>query len=214
MQPGPPAGDPTNLQFEKAEFAGDTRVCTLCKNSLGNPFYTYAGHPICATCSTLRGKLKQSDAITPQAVLYGVGAAAVGAVIYAIVSAIGFNWSLIAILVGWMVGKAIRTGAGGQGGLRLQILAVVLTYLAITFGPILAVLYRTEIPLSQISIPRLFGLAVRLPFIELEANVFQGLLNIVILAFGLVQAWRYTKGSPHELLGPFQAGSGPAGTAA
>lgn len=213
MQPVPPIGDPANLQFEKAEFAGESRACVLCKNPIGNVFYTYAGHPICPTCSAQRSELKESDAITPQAFLYGLGAAIAGAIIYAIVSAIGFNWSLIAILVGWMVGKSIRAGAGGQGGLKLQILAVALTYLAITFGPLLYIVYKNGgIPLG--AIPTLFSFAIRLPFLELQANFVSGLLNIVILAFGLVQAWRYTKGSPHELLGPFQAGTSHAGSGA
>ncbi len=202
-----PSTTPSDLQFQKAEFADETRRCVLCKNPIGNVYYTYAGHPICPSCSSQRAELKESDSITPQALIYGIGAAVAGAAIYAVVSSIGFNWSLIAILVGFMVGKAIRMGSGGQGGLKLQILAVALTYLAITTGPLLAGIYHIGgIPLR--ALPRFFALAVQLPILELQANAVQGLINLVILAFGLMQAWRYTKGSPHQLLGPFQAGTG------
>jgi hypothetical protein len=53
--------------------------------------------------------------------------------LYALVAILtGLEVGLIAILVGYMVGRAVRHGSGGLGGRPQQILAVVLTYFAIT----------------------------------------------------------------------------------
>jgi hypothetical protein len=45
---------------------------------------------------------------------------------------------IVAILIGYMVGYAVRKGAGGRGGRRFQILAVALTYasVALAYAPI------------------------------------------------------------------------------
>jgi hypothetical protein len=62
----------------------------------------------------------------------GLGAAAAGAGIYfAVREATGYNFSLVSILVGYMVGRAVHWGARGRGGWPYQTLAVLLTYLAI-----------------------------------------------------------------------------------
>jgi hypothetical protein len=201
-----------DLQFQKAEFAGETRVCALCKTPLSGSFYTYAGHPICTGCAAQRSELKQADEVPSQAVLYGLGAAIAGTVVYAAVSMItGYQLSLISILVGYMVGRAIRTGAGGSGGLKLQILA--LTYLAVTTAPLLEVIFRLHAVIQITSIPRLIYIALISPFLELQASVGHGLLNVLIIFFGMSQAWRYTKGAPHTLQGPFQVGTAPMGAA-
>jgi hypothetical protein len=203
-----------DLQFQKAEFAGETRVCALCKTPLSGSFYTYAGHPICTGCAAQRSELKQADEVPSQAVLYGLGAAIAGTVVYAAVSMItGYQLSLISILVGYMVGRAIRTGAGGSGGLKLQILAVALTYLAVTTAPLLEVIFRLHAVIQITSIPRLIYIALISPFLELQASVGHGLLNVLIIFFGMSQAWRYTKGAPHTLQGPFQVGTAPMGAA-
>lgn len=215
MQPAPPPLPVSpDLQFQKAEFAGETRVCALCKTPLSGSFYTYAGHPICTGCAAQRSELKQADEVPSQAVLYGLGAAIAGTVVYAAVSMItGYQLSLISILVGYMVGRAIRTGAGGSGGLKLQILAVALTYLAVTTAPLLEVIFRLHAVIQITSIPRLIYIALISPFLELQASVGHGLLNVLIIFFGMSQAWRYTKGAPHTLQGPFQVGTAPMGAA-
>jgi hypothetical protein len=43
----------------------------------------------------------------------------------------GYELSLVAILIGWMVGKAVRWGSGHRGGWRYQVIAMLLTYLSI-----------------------------------------------------------------------------------
>ncbi len=72
-----------------------------------------------------------------RAALYGAGAALV-----AIVT--GYEIGLISILVGITVGKAIRRGSHGWGGRPQQILAVALTYFAITSSYIPVAIYNAQ----------------------------------------------------------------------
>jgi hypothetical protein len=76
-------------------------------------------------------------------VLFGVGAALGGCILYATVSIVtGLEIGLIAIVVGVMVGKAIRHASYGRGGRPQQILAVTLTYFAITTSYIPVIVYH------------------------------------------------------------------------
>ena len=78
-----------------------------------------------------------------RAALYGGGAALGGCPLYALVAIVlHAEIGLIAILVGWMVGKAIRHASYGRGGRPQQILAVTLTYFAITTSYIPVILYH------------------------------------------------------------------------
>ncbi len=64
--------------------------------------------------------------------LYGIGASILGLVItffFDLFTGFGLICYL-APAVGWLVGKAIRKGSQGAGGLRYQIAAIILTYSA------------------------------------------------------------------------------------
>jgi len=62
----------------------------------------------------------------------GLVAAAVGsAIYYAVAKVTGYEIGLISIVVGLLVGFAVRKGSRARGGWRYQALAIFLTYLAI-----------------------------------------------------------------------------------
>ena len=74
------------------------------------------------------------------ALLYGLGAAAAGTLVYFLVLWLsGYEVGLIAILVGWLVGKAVFAGSGNIGGRKYQVLAVALTYCSIcaSYAPLI-----------------------------------------------------------------------------
>jgi hypothetical protein len=63
---------------------------------------------------------------------HGLLAAGAGfGIYYAIAKLTGMEFSIIAIVVGVMVGAAVKRGSNGRGGWRYQLLAVFLTYTAI-----------------------------------------------------------------------------------
>jgi hypothetical protein len=63
---------------------------------------------------------------------FGLGAAVIGAILYyAVIAITGLEIGLVAIVIGFMVGSAVRRGTRGVGGRRHQVLAVGLTYFAV-----------------------------------------------------------------------------------
>jgi hypothetical protein len=67
--------------------------------------------------------------------VFGLGAGIVGAAIYyAVIAIANLEIGIVAILIGYMVGYAVRKGAGGRGGRRFQVLAVALTYLSVALA--------------------------------------------------------------------------------
>ncbi len=126
-----------DLQFDRAQFdgTGQRTPCAMCKQPLASAYFEVNGLTMCATCcQALRAHL---DAGTPasrafRAAVAGFGAAVAGTILYYGILAIsGYQLGLIAIVVGFMVGKAVRWGSYGRGGWKYQAMAMALTYLSI-----------------------------------------------------------------------------------
>ena len=67
--------------------------------------------------------------------VFGLAAGIAGAAIYfAVIAFAHLEIGIVAILIGYMVGYAIRKGAHGRGGLRFQIMAIALTYLSVAIA--------------------------------------------------------------------------------
>ena len=56
------------------------------------------------------------------------------AIYFAVIALAHLEIGIVAILIGYMVGYAIRKGARGRGGLRFQVMAVALTYLSVAIA--------------------------------------------------------------------------------
>ena len=130
------AGD--ELQFDQAEYATPAPAgpnCGVCKRPIDDAYYEINGKVVCATCrqqveAAFRGGSRVARLI--KALVFGAAAGIVGAVLYyAIIRMTGLNIGLVAVVVGLMVGGAVRKGSGNRGGLFYQLLAVFLTYSAI-----------------------------------------------------------------------------------
>jgi hypothetical protein len=239
-----------SLQFQKAEYADDRFRCESCKSPItGEYFKIFSGHsaakvvgnslvatvdaaapggytfcPACATKVEAQQKAP-SPAEMLGGILYGAGAALACCIGYAAVIMItGFEVGIVAILVGYVVGRAVRQGSQGLGGKRCQIAAVVLTYLSITFSyiPVGIQQYNKQTaekvkgapaeaessaPLTARSvfyaILVLGGLAVVSPLLNLNSGV-SGMLGVFIIGLGLQRAWAITGRDERVVSGPFQ----------
>jgi len=121
------------MQFEKVETAGPATpaACARCQRPL-DEYFALANHMLCRSCAdAFSGR---GGAPFWRGLLFGLGAAIVGALVWYGVSRAsgGSSFGLIGIVVGLFVGFAVRKGSRGRGGWRYQALAMVLTYLAIT----------------------------------------------------------------------------------
>ena len=143
---GSAAAAATDLQFDRAEFAqpkSGAVTCSICKQPVHDAYFHINGLVACAACKE-RIETSGAGRVTMigfgKSLLFGTGAAIVGGVVwYAICELTGYQLGLIAVVIGLLVGVAVRKGSRGWGGWQYQTLAMVLTYFAIagTYVPAL-----------------------------------------------------------------------------
>jgi len=128
-------------QFGTAEYVGmpGSDHCQFCHQPIAGNYFRANGAMTCPGCAEkMRGELaKDTHAAYVRGLLFGVGAAILGMVLYAtfaIVTGIVIGYASLA--VGWLVGKAMIKGSNGIGGRRYQIAAVLLTYAAVSTAAI------------------------------------------------------------------------------
>jgi hypothetical protein len=148
-----PTAAPGDLQFQHAEplpqhYADpNAKRCVVCKTPINITYFHAQGQVVCPGCASRiqSGQQKPPVISLGNAALYGVGAALAGAAIYAAVAILlNIQIGIVAILIGYMVGKAVRAGSKGLGGRPQQILAVLLTYFAITTSYIPVFIYELK----------------------------------------------------------------------
>lgn len=132
--PTPPPGD---LQFDRVETEGAKApgTCAECGQPIRDVYYEVNGRVLCDRC---RRKMQakwsagSSAGRFGKAVVFGLVAAAAGsALYYAVLALTGYEFGLIAIVVGLAVGVAVNKGSNGRGGWKYQALAMFLTYTSI-----------------------------------------------------------------------------------
>lgn len=232
---------PESLQFQKAEplpvVDPNAERCVVCKTPIGAAYFHANGQTVCPMCADRiqSGQQKPPAISLATAVLYGAGAALAGTIVYTAVAMMGVEIGIIAIAVGYMVGKAVRAGSRGLGGRPQQILAVLLTYFSITTSYVAVGLYQmaknpeqfqqnakksaakdaqpqTEAPTGGAQ-PRigLVGALVFLLMLLVAAPFFGlgsigGFISLFIIFIGLKQAWKMTGRTEVLVTGPY----GPA----
>src|SRR5215467_4892264 len=126
-------------QFATAEYAASGDVCKSCKQPIKGTYYRINGVLACERCTTeLQSQIpKDNHAAFVRALLFGVGAAILGLILYATFGIItGIEIGYVSLAVGWLIGKAMRKGSNGVGGRRYQIVAAGLTYAAVSMAAI------------------------------------------------------------------------------
>ncbi len=128
-------------QFGTAEYtsaAGSDR-CKSCQQELTGTYFRINGMLACEKCTRqLQAQTpKDTHAIYVRGILFGVGGAIAGLILYSAFGIItGIEIGYVALAVGWLVGTAIKKGSNGVGGRRYQIAAVALTYAAVSLSAI------------------------------------------------------------------------------
>jgi hypothetical protein len=247
------------LQFDRVDStsAPGTVVCSSCQSPIADAYYSANGKVFCRRCKagietalTARGNFWRG-------ILFGLGGALVGSIVYFAVTAItGYELSLITILIGWLVGRAVQRGSGAIGGRRYQLAAVLLTYLAVVgayFGLAIREFGRDHAarpvaladsakatsptraadsataessPAATDSSSRLdrsgnnpavkpslakgllvaLMVSLTLPIVAGLSDLPGSLLGLLIIGFGLWQAWQMNRKPRLEIAGPFQVG--------
>src|SRR5690348_3557375 len=126
-------------QFATAEYSDKSSevACKACGQKISGSFYRVNGAPVCSECTRrLQEQMPQdSHPAFMRGLLFGVGAALVGFVLYVVFAlSTGLVIGYVSLAVGYLVGKAISLGSRGVGGRRYQIAAVLLTYMAVSLA--------------------------------------------------------------------------------
>jgi hypothetical protein len=228
----------------------------MCSTPLVDEYHEFNGQPVCASCREGQEKARADDlrwSRFPKAVIFGLGAAIAGAILYwAFVRITKIELGIMAIAIGWMVGKAVMKGSRYRGGRRFQVLALLLTYFSITlsYGALIVeeIFKRQEAPAktadakagkaeprndggltpapgaapadspsaapadtnegpptpaqAAVALGVLWLLALASPFL----SGFSNFMGWVIIAIGLWEAWRHTRGQPFVTGGPYRFG--------
>src|SRR5256885_2444223 len=106
-------------QFGTAEYASsDSDRCKACNQTLGSTFYRINGAVTCSYCAE-QTKLRipvDSHSTFVRALLFGIGGAILGLVIYSGFGILtGLMVGYISLAVGYIVGKAMMKGSNGIG---------------------------------------------------------------------------------------------------
>lgn len=198
-------------QFSTVEYATpQSDRCQWCQQPVGATYYRVNGAVACPSCAEkMRGEPAVDHTAFVRALTFGIGAAVVGLIGYALVAILLQGWviSYMSIGVGWIIGTAMMKGSNGAGGRRYQIVAALLTYAAVSMAaiPIWIHFAHRDVTLSFVvnRLGRLMVLGLASPFTELAGNLFWGLMGLLILFFGMRIAWKMTAGRELGISGPF-----------
>ena len=164
-----------------------------------------------------------------RAVLYAIVPGALGAAVWwGVRTYAGYEIGLIAIGIGYFVGLAVMRASGNRGGIPFQLLAVALTYFWITANyvpdivgeiaradePVAAQSGQAEVPSGEasataggaaIAFVLIVGISLAAPFLQGAEN----LIGLLIIGFGLWQAWSLNKRNDVAIAGPFDLAASP-----
>jgi len=215
-------------QFATAEYAGQPgrTACKSCGQPISGARYQVNGVLTCAICAQRLRELMLRDSHAPfgRGVLFGIGGAILGFVLYVTFALVtGLVAGIVSLAVGYLVGKAIIIGSRGIGGRRYQVAAVLLTYIAVSLSAVpIAVSQHMKqksarqhaqaiepaavpAPKTKMSPAKALGvltvLGLTSPFLGLS-NPAQGIIGLIILFVGLRIAWRIAAGIPVKIVGP------------
>lgn len=132
-------------QFGTAEYAPTSDTCKSCKQPISGAYYRINGALACSRCAeqVQSQTPKDTHAAYVRGIVFGIGAAILGLIIYAGFGIItGLEIAYISLAVGFLVGKVMKLGSGGIGGRRYQIAAAVLTYAAVSIAAVPISIYH------------------------------------------------------------------------
>ena len=222
------------LQLDRAEFDGTYgTTCGACAKTLTTEYYEANGVTVCADCcEKLRAVGTTGTSVTRGIRALGAGAAAAlaGSVLYyAILAMSGYEFGLIAIVVGMAVGKAVNWGAHGRGGWRYQTMAIALTYLAIVTSYVPLIISeigkqpaaaeasakpgQTATPAPQTpaadkapatAAGAIAAIAILIGLVLALPFLggLQNIMGVIIIGIGLYEAWKFNRKGQVTITGP------------
>jgi hypothetical protein len=129
-------------QFGTAEYksaSGDANQCKTCGQTVTGQYFRVSGALTCAECATKTAAIlpKDTHSAFVRGLVFGLGGALIGLALYSAVGIItGLEIGYVSLAVGYIVGRAVLFGSAGIGGRRYQIMAALLTYVAVSMSAV------------------------------------------------------------------------------
>jgi uncharacterized protein (DUF983 family) len=209
------AGESQTPQFATAEYSSNASnmTCAACRQPIGGSYFKIKGASVCAACTEkIQAQVPQdSHAAFARALLFGIAGALVGLALYVVFAiATGLIIGYVSLAVGYIVGKAMRMGSGGVGGRRYQVVAVLLTYLAVSMSAVpIALEQARHVTISGSVAAQLALAGIASPILELR-DPAHGVIGLIILFVGMRFAWRFTAAPTLNVTGPYTAATAGA----
>ncbi len=185
--------------------------CQKCDKEIkiqdGHSFETEDGQEVyvCNDCIAEINQALEDETKNPNmlgAFLLGLAAAVIGGLgWYFIVTQSNTEYAIITLIIGWLVGSAVLKGSGHKKGLPLQLMAVILTALALLISELfITIQYVASDPELNLSMSQLFLNSI------LSGNIFgllwdiikgAGPIGLLIWAFGM--CWAYSIPRPTKI---------------
>jgi hypothetical protein len=228
-----------NLQFDRAELAAGltgTLACKACGSLLSGTYYVVNGNIVCERCrQSIEADWNRGGAAGRfgKALVLGVLAMIACSIVwYLVLKATDSQWGILAVVVGFVIGGAVRKGSNNRGGWRYQTLAIFLTYTAIvsSYVPFIiqgmrehsaevtkalpvtdsttatATTTPTTSPADSKIGPAGFVIGIVVLLGVLYATPFlaglQNLLGVLIIGFALYEAWKLNRRTELRVSGP------------
>jgi hypothetical protein len=248
--------DASQMGLQLETIPPESASCSICGQPISRSYFTLGAQLACERCKSeweLARRQPLGLRTLRRAIAIGSAWGLLGALVWwGVRVTTDYELGLIAIAIGYFVGRSVSRATGARGGLGYRALAVALTYFWIcanyvpdvvqAFGdasetavgesaehgaqsegdvqaPLIAasgVNERTDgaedmNPLLALALlPVLvFGLAMAAPILAGAEN----LIGLLIIAFGLYQAWALTAPVVVEAAGPFSLAPTPGPTA-
>jgi len=196
------------IRFDDADQSGPA-TCAACRRAIRDEYWSAGSVVVCPQCKAQHQASDVNHNVLVGTIVggsMGLAGGLAGAVVWYLVARLAnLQIGIIAILVGWLVGKGVASGTGHRGGRWYQILAVLITYLSIgvAYASLILTLGAPE-GMEDLGVFK-YPAALMLGLIAPVAMVFSdvtALISLLIIFFGLSQAWRMNRRADIAWSGP------------
>ena len=230
---------PDNLQFDHAEPTPGAQTasisCSVCSSPLPDTYFVANGQIVCERCRrAVEEEWNRGGAAGRLGKAVGLGVLAmIGCSLlwYIVLKLTDSQWGILAVVVGLVVGGAVRKGSHGRGGWRYQALAIVLTYTAIVTSYVPYIIEGAREQAAQTAsldstataelvndsvataatntrdsgpLGKVFAIVLLLGFLYALPFLagIENIIGILIIGFALYQAWKLNRRVELSVTGP------------
>jgi hypothetical protein len=218
-EPAPPpagVGEPVPVDSQTAVPPPGVTACAACGEPITDAYFEANGKVVCPRCRDAVLAVQASGTAVGRfgrALGFGLLAAIPGALAWYILERFNIIAALVTILMGWLVGGAVRYGSKNRGGVGYQILAVILTYFSIVLsqlpdlvGHVAKARAESEAPAAVLWVFAI-GILLASPVLLAVSHV----LNAIIIVVGLWQAWQMNRPARLTFNGPYRLATATGG---